>query len=180
MSPLDLLIGRAEIEIYAQISITMKEERQLHPYIQQAQNLDIKEVIGNAFWTDLVTNRNEEKYQTLLAGGTYLNNSQETVSFMGLTAAIAAYSFARYVIGKNHQDTPFGFMTKDNQYGTPSDSKALSMLSGQHRSAGQQYLKECLEFLCVKNTDYPLFKKADANKSKSKGVIRMTGVSREY
>jgi len=177
--PLDILIEASDIRPYAQISILLKQEDQLHPYILSAQNLDIKPVLGNAFWTDLLTNRTLEKYKALLDGGTYTKDG-ETLSYAGLKAAIASYAYARYVIGKNVQDTPFGMQVKESDYSSQPSQKLLAQNSSNHSMAGQQYLAEVIDFLNENLTTYDKFNSCKADKSKSKGTIRMTGASKEF
>jgi len=177
MPQLDILIGKSDIEPYAQVSIFATEEKQLQPYILAAQNLDIKPVLGNSFFTNLVANRNSTIYKALLEGGEYTYQSK-TYSFTGLKAAIAAYTYARYVMGKNTQDTAFGFISKESEYSTPATDKALAAKSSIHTMSGQQYLDECIEFLNRNKSTYPLYDSGKVDETKTKGNIRITGVSR--
>ncbi len=176
---LDVLIGRAHIEPYAQISQLLVDDKQLHPYTLAAQNLDIKPVLGNIFWTDLLANRLSTIYQTLLEGGTYLSGS-DTYSFAGLYAAIASYTYARYVLGKNVQDTPFGFVQKESEYTNPVSDKSIAQKAQTHIMAGQQYLSECVAYLNANESTYPKYRAQGCGDRslQGKGVIKLTGVSR--
>lgn len=177
MAQLDILIARSDIEAFAQVSGLTKEEKQLHPYILAAQNVDIKKVLGNAFWTDLVNNRTSAKYKTVLEGGEYTVDGK-TLTFSGLKAAIACYSYARYVMGKNAQDTPFGFMTKESNFGTPADRKLLSEISRDNIASGQYYLNEVVEFLKNDPDTYDLFDSCDSDNKRTTGVVRITPASK--
>lgn len=177
MAVLDILIDASDIRPYAQVSILIEQEDQLHPYILAAQNNDIKPILGNVFWTDLVQNRNLQKYKDLMEGGNYTKEG-DTLSFSGLKAAIAEYTYARYVMGKNIQDTPFGMVTKESDYTQPASAKQLAEVAAAHRSAGQNYLMEVIDFLNQNTTTYDKYKQTCGSNPVAKGVIRLTPISK--
>lgn len=172
---IDILIGKGDIEAYAQVSILANVEKQLNHYILAAQNLDVKPFLGNAFWTDLMEKHREDPYKLLLSGGTYTYNDV-IYSFSGLKAAIASYTYSRYVLTRNAQDTAFGIVNKTTDFSEPVSDKYLSLISNQHKMAGQAYLNEVDEFLKRNLSDYPLYKTESCNegKKRTKGSIRMT------
>lgn len=176
MAVLDILIGRSDMEPYAQMSILITEEKQLHPFILAAQNNDLKPVLGNVLWTDLVENRLQANYAKLLDGGTYTKDG-ETHSFSGLKAAIAEYTYARYCMGKNIQDTPFGMVVKESDYSSPASAKQLAEVAAAHRLAGQHYLEEAIAFIKATIADYPKYESCQS-KTTAKGAIHFTPVSK--
>jgi hypothetical protein len=156
MNQLDLLVTKADFAPYVQISKTVDEEKFLQPNILHAQNLDVKPVFGNAAFTDLINNKNEDKYQSLLNGGTYVDAGL-TLTFQGLKASIVLFAFSRYILTKNIVDTSFGLVSKDTDVSTPVDMKSKQAVAQQARAAGQAYLDECLHFLCLFPQVYTLF-----------------------
>ena len=177
MAVLDILIDANDIRPYAQVSILIEQEDQLQPYILAAQNNDIKPILGNVFWTDLVQNRTAKKYLTLLDGGTYTKDG-ETLSYSVLKAAIAEYTYARYVMGKNVQDTPFGMVTKESDYTQSASAKQLAEVAAAHRSAGQNYLMEVMDFLNDNTDTYDKYKQTCGSNPVAKGVIRLTPITK--
>lgn len=176
MEQLNLLIGKADIEPYAHVSLNVKDEKYLAPSILQAQNLDIKPVFGNAFWTDLLSNYTDANYQTLLNGGEY-TLSGKVYSFQGLKSAIACFSYARYIYTRNVVDTPFGMVNKNSDYTTPADAKSLTQLASFARNSGEQYLQESIKYVKDNLALFPLWD--DCGKvATSKGSARITPASR--
>lgn len=176
MEQLTLLIGKGDFEPYVQVSTNLKDDRFLAPHILQAQNLDVKPVLGNPLWTDLLKNYTTDDYQTLLNGGEYTAEGLE-VSFQGLKAAIASFAYARYIYARNAVDTPFGMVTKTSEYTQAVDLKTLTQVANFARNSGEQYLQECLNFLSLNLTTYPLFEEA-CKRRHSKGSFKITPASR--
>jgi hypothetical protein len=48
------LITLANIQDVKSISLNVNETKQLSPYILEAQNFDLRELIGDAFYLDLI------------------------------------------------------------------------------------------------------------------------------
>lgn len=175
VNQIDILIGKSDIEVYAQVSILASAEKQLNHFILAAQNLDIKPFLGNAFWTDILSHFRDDKYQFLLTGGEYVYEDS-TYSFSGLKAALSSYTYSRYVLTRNVQDTAFGMVNKVSEFSEPASDKYLSLISNQHKMAGQAYLNEVDEFLRRKKDTYPLYKNESCTEGEKrpKGSIRMT------
>lgn len=177
MEQLNLLIGKSDIEPYAHVSMNLKDEKYLAPSILQAQNLDIKPVFGNVFWTDLLINVNDDNYQSLLNGGEYSKDGK-TYMFQGLKAAIACFTYARYVYSRNIVDTPFGMVQKNSDYSTPADTKALTQIGSFARNSGEQYLQESLKYVKDNIALFPVFADNCGTKATSKGSSKITPASR--
>ena len=176
-TPVFLLITKADIKPYAQIALQSRDEEMLLPHILAAQNIDVAQVLGNSFFTDLIQNRNELKYRTLLEGGTY-DYEGETKTFQGLSAAIACYTYSRYILAKNAIDTPFSVVAKTNEFSEQADAKLIMKVSSDKRSEGTMYLNQVMEFLEDNYQDYPLFKSSCKDTIKKQSISRLTPASR--
>jgi len=177
MDQLNLLIGKSDFEPYLQVSVNLKDERHLAPHILQAQNLDIKPVLGNALYTDLVKNYTDTNYQELLNGGEYVKDGK-TLSFQGLKAAIASYSYARYIYARNAVDTPFGMVTKTSDYTTAVDAKTLTQVANFARNSGEHYLQEVVAYLNDNTDEFPLWTGSCGNRMNGKRSYKITPASR--
>jgi hypothetical protein len=174
---LDLLIGREEVAAVAQLSSNTKIST-LQTHILNAQNIDCKQVLGNAAWTDLIKNKDEEKYQDLLNGKEYEYNGQ-TLSFVGLKYAIANYTFARYLLQKNVNDASFGAVVKTTDVSEPADAKSIAIQVAEKKSVGQMYLNECVAFMSAFPEVYDIYNGQFQKPSASpKGVASIHFVDR--
>ena len=129
----------------------------LQPHILAAQLVDVKSVLGNPLYTDLIANRYDVKYKDLLEGGTYTNSNNNTVTFQGLKAALACYTYARYMMSKNAVDTPFGMVAKTNEYSEKADASIVHTIASAKRSEATAYLNECIEYIKNNLTTYTMY-----------------------
>lgn len=178
MEQITLLINRTDIIPYCQVAIHSREEEMLQTHILASQLVDIKGVLGNALYTDLIANRLETKYVTLLEGGTYVNDDGYTISFQGLKSAIACYTYARYMLSKNAVDTPFGMVAKTSDYSEKADSGIITSIASAKRNEGSAYLQECIQFIKDNIDDYPLYENGCYKKQSSKFIHKLTQASR--
>jgi hypothetical protein len=76
------------------------------PIIEQAQLIDVKPLLGDRFYFDLINNLDNEKYQPLLDGCAFTY----FISYAhdGIKALLADYFMAKYVLQVNTNFGPFG------------------------------------------------------------------------
>lgn len=176
--PITLLINRSDIVPYAQIAIHQRDEEMLQPHILSAQNVDIRPVLGEAFWTDLIQNRTQTKYLTLLDGGTYTDDNGNVVTFQGLKSAIACFTYARYIMYKNAVDTPFGVVSKVTEYSQMSDTKLILSIASDKRNEGSLYLQNCIAYIEQNEATYTLFGSTARTSSTGKFIHKLTIASK--
>lgn len=153
------------------------EDARLKASIEEAQNFDIKKVIGDAFFYDVDTKYNTSPADAdivkLVDGGTYLDCQGNTVYFDGLAKAVKYYALARYRKKQPINDTAFGVVFKNDNYSTPLDYKTLNASIEDARASGLGYLNDVLKFLNESKDIYPLYKLNSDNKRKP---LRITAV----
>jgi hypothetical protein len=174
---LDLLISKTDVANYAQISANVNEEKYLQPHILHAQNIDLKPVFGSIFWTDLILNRADDNYKQLLDGGEYVVDGKTKI-FQGLKAAIALFSYSRYISSKNIVDTNFGLVTKDTDVSSAVDLKSKQFASQQARAAGQVYLSEAIEYIEDNISIFTLYASNGNCKTIAKTIPNLSSISR--
>lgn len=107
--------------------------------ITQAHS-DLSEVLGGAFYFDVINNKDDAEYQELLNGGTYVFNSN-TYKHAGLKSLVADYTYSRYLYVANINHTPFGMTQKNGQ-----DSEAVNrnilkdMIKQNNKDASMKWL----------------------------------------
>lgn len=130
----------------------------INPIISQAQDVDLRDYLGAAFYFDVLANLETEKYQPLLSGGTFMKN---TVTYYqeGLKSLLADLFMARFVIQINTNITPFGAVTNMSNGSEPTDRNTLKDIAQMNREmAGSKweiikmYLEENKALFPINNT----------------------------
>ena len=106
-----LLIKRETIALYKQIAKTVYDDV-LNQNILEAQFQDLKPLLGDNLYYDLLTN--VANYSQLLIGGAYSDSSGVTYYNEGLNKCLTYYTYARYTMFGGVTDTPFSMVQKLN------------------------------------------------------------------
>lgn len=165
------LITFNDFEPYRELTGNLDVNERLNPYINQAQIFDLKELMGNQFYTDLVNNSSDTNYQDLLNGGDYTYNNL-VYSFTGLKAVIVMFAYARLLANQNINVTRFGVVFKNNNdVSDRVDTKTLQAAISNAKEQAKAYWNECTEFLCNNSTDYPLWGDDPTVSPRKKGSV---------
>lgn len=169
------LVTRTDFEKYVQIAELGNDARTLDVHIVNAQSVDLKQIFGNAFWTDLEANYDQAPYEELLNGGIYTSDGFD-YSFAGLKAAIVMYAMARRRMNSGAIDSPWGMVQKTSEFSQPVSSATRQMMVDEARSLGSAYLNECIQYIERNINSFPLY--SACTKVKSKGAVRISSISR--
>jgi hypothetical protein len=166
------LITFSDFEPYRELTGNLDVTERLTPYITQAQNFDLKPLMGNQFYVDVVNNPASTENVLLLDGGDYVYNNN-TYTFTGLKAVIVMFAYARFLQNQNINVTRFGIVFKNNNdVSERVDTKTLQFAVTNAKDQAISYWNECIEFLCNNSTDYPLWgDDAPANPKTKKNVV---------
>jgi hypothetical protein len=106
------------------------DENKIKTIIEQAQITELKEVLGDRFYFDVLTNKNNPDYAPLFSGCSFtyfdINYYQD-----GLNSLLADYFMSKYVLQVNTNFTPFGATNKIPQDGELVDRNTLKDISTQ-------------------------------------------------
>ncbi len=133
----------------------------LQAFINEAEQLHVKPIIGDKLFIDLQKEVEEEDdskknaaLRLLLDGGTYLENeggSDETVrSFSGLKVAISYFVYAQNLMVGDIESTRYGSVVKSGDFSDRISSKERSDAYNNTLEAANAFLKECLAYCRVK------------------------------
>ena len=126
-----LLIDRAEIAKYKQISKTVNNEV-LNQHIREAQENDLKPLLGERLYNTVLANLSD--YTDLLNGSFYTVGGV-TYQNYGIKAVLAYYTFARYSMFGDVTDTPFSMVNKLNgQESTPISHSTKKAIYTENRN----------------------------------------------
>jgi hypothetical protein len=162
------LITITDIQKYKPVSSNTNTAKKIDPYILEAQMLDLRKILGDALYFDLVKNwpvpegepTDMSVYYTDLMNGKEYTHQGISYTFSGLIPVLAYYAYARYAADSSTEETATGMVTKTNQFSTPVSEKTIARKVDQARSAAFSYQLEMIDFLNRKSTSsyIPLWK----------------------
>ena len=171
------LIVLSDVQKYKTIYRAFEAELDIEAYIEEAQLLDLKQWLGDALLMQLIeqrrTNSLTPENKLLIYGGTYTYDNR-TCHVEGLCAALAYYTYARFVIRSSAKATQFGMVTKTDNYSEPVSDAKLSKMKGESVEAAEAYKQDVILLLTRKPEDYPLYASCKSS-SKRKQKIRIIG-----
>ena len=174
------LIVLSDIQDFRSVSSNLTDDRIDH-LILEAQLLDIRPVLGPALYLDMVKNIADQIYVDLFNGVEYLDKSiNADVSFEGVRAALAYYSYARLLLNQDLHVTASGLVEKDEQWSKATEEKRIIRQVSAAREAARAHEKEYLAFLRENSTDYPIYLKTCVTTNAVKGSITISKVQRGH
>lgn len=173
---MNVLVDLSDFTSFRQLTSNI-DMNKLNPYIIEAQNFDLRPVLGEAFFYDIIVNPTTIPHNTLINGNDYQNSDDKTVHFEGLKAALCYFAYARYIESGGTHSTSYGLVSKTNDYSQPTPDKTIARMVTQARSSAKGYLDDVLKFLSLNADDYPLWKQGCGQSvMKATGGIKITAV----
>ena len=172
------LITITDIQDYKPLSKNTDTKKKLDPFIQEAQEFDLRPFMGDEFYLKLIT-----EFQTLpvsfpdsnysdLWNGSIWTKGGRTYENPGLKAVLVYYSYARYLNKANTNSTAFGMVGKENPDSTPITDRTIDRLVGQSMNGAKAYLNRVEHFI---NCNSALFPEYDCGVDlKISGAIRIS------
>lgn len=131
-----LLIQLSDISAIESISANTDFNKKIRPHIIKAQDLDVRPLLGEQLWLDVLGNIGN--YVNLLNEHTYTYKDKK-YQHPGLKAVIVEYTLSRYKPAINIHDTPFGLVEKENPYSTRVSDKTIAREVSRFTSAAETY-----------------------------------------
>ena len=151
------------------------DERDIDPVIDEAQEFDLKPVLGRELYLDFLTNITDTKYQDLLNGKTYTPTGYTNpVQFQGIKEVLKYYVYARMVVLDGVKNTNSGFVQKTLENSERLSGSQRTQMIAQARSGARAHEDEMVFFLNNFYTTYPLWQ-CSLRKNKGYG-FRMRAV----
>lgn len=143
------------------------EEERLTTAVDEAQNTDLKPLLGAAQFADLIINRAAVKYVKLLDGETYTNANGEVIIYPGLKFALIYWTMAHFYLRQQTTVGTHGIVRKRDDRSDAVDGKEIARQVHQFRSVAMAYWNDVETYLREKKTTYPLYKSTCAGSTKS-------------
>lgn len=148
----------------------------IDPVIREAQDFDLKPVLGAALFQDMMDNLTVAKYRTLLDGENYTpTGATSPIHFTGLKAVLKYYVYARLLVVDGVKSTNSGFVQKSLENSERIAGTQRTQMIAQARSGAKAYEDEMISYLNNYSTTYPLWGCATVRKNKGWG-FRMRAV----
>lgn len=150
-----MLIDKAEIYKYRQISKSVRDDK-INPHIEDAEFLDLRPLLGELLYHDIVKTPTDPKYTKLLDPHTYTYEDNE-YQHLGLKRVLSLYSYARYILMGTFTDTGFGFVQKKTQDSDSVAETSRRSIYKKDQDAAFKYFSEISLFLDRNSDDYHLW-----------------------
>lgn len=123
------------------------DEARLLAYITEAEQMNVKPVLGERLFKRLLDEGDtDETLIMLLGGGTYTDADGQPHTFTGLKTAMAYFVYAQNVMSGDFQSTRFGMVVKNGDYSTALSSKERSDTYNNAIEVASFYLDECVSY----------------------------------
>ena len=150
-----ILINKQQLNKYFQIGQGVSEN-DINKYIQEAQELDLKPLLCEDFYFDLVSKPTEEKYKKVIEGGEFDHNGQ-TRYFSGIEKVLAYFTFARLILKSHIVSTTHGFKVKQTDYSKDPESAERKNYYYSNRKDANTFFEEVKKYIELNSYDYPLW-----------------------
>lgn len=148
-----LLINKAKVTSLLQVAIGV-DETEFNRYIEEAQKFDLKKLLHEDFYFDLLENKDNDPWKKLIDGADYTHNNRN-YSFEGLASVLAYYSYARFFLNCNNVSTSFGIVQKTNPSSTPADLQERKNVYYEKRANADDLWQDVLKYITRNRELFP-------------------------
>lgn len=114
--------------------------------IEEAQNIDIRPRIGDAFFVRLFDETDKEA-QAALEGGTYTDDCGNTRIYAGIRKALAYYAYGRIVRAGSGVQTRYGYVEKYGDNSQVADRADRVSAYQEAFAIADHYLAETMQYI---------------------------------
>lgn len=127
-----LLINRSDFDGRVDISANLSDKK-LNQHILHAQDFDLRDLMGDNFYFDMLAKFRTEPYKSLIEGRFYPKDGVQR-NFEGLKAVIAYFTAAKLIFELDLTITPNGIYSKRNEYSDAIDDKTKLFRANQYKN----------------------------------------------
>lgn len=171
-----MLITPEQIAQFKQLTASLSSPKVLEPYIQEAQEFDLRPFLGDELYADLLDKYDQaqmtDAYKELYNGCTYTYGGI-TYKHEGVVPILAYFTYARYAKRSNITSTKYGLVQKTNDFSQPISSADRAQQVNDARSGAIVYQERVRHFLNANEATYPLWR---GGHKRRKSAIKITAV----
>lgn len=120
---MELLITKADVARILQVAIGYNEN-EFNNFIREAQDFDLKPLLCEDFYFELLEKKEDTEWKKLIEGGNYNVNRY----FRGIGDALAYFTYARFIRKSNNVSTSHGFTVKKTPHSEPISTEEKDKL----------------------------------------------------
>lgn len=150
---LNLLINKAKVSSLLQVAIGVTDA-EFNKFIEEAQKFDLKPLVCEEFFYDLLKNKDQENFVSLINGGLYVFEEKD-YAHDGLKGVLAYFAFARFQLQSQAVSTSHGIVQKTTPYSTPISLEDRRSTYYKKREEANMMMADVVKFIERKIADYP-------------------------
>ncbi|WP_445454110.1 DUF6712 family protein [Flavobacterium sp. 25HG05S-40] len=150
---LNLLINKAKVSELLQIAIGVPEA-EFEKYIEEAQKLDLKKLMCDEFYYDLLKNKGQANFVALINGGDY-EYENKSYSHDGLSRVLAYFTYARFQLNSPVVSTSHGMVIKSTPHSEAVSLEERRSTYYKKREDASEFMTEVVKFIERNIEDYP-------------------------
>mgnify|MGYP000010403074 CR=1 FL=1 len=167
-----LLINKNDFKEFKQLSKGVDIER-IEQYITEAQDIDIRKLICDDFYFDIIKNWQEPAYKKLLHGETYTDADDIEREYKGLKTVIVYFAYSRYCMRGGVVDTGFGMVQKVNENSQAISGTEKRDMRDSSIQTALTYWVDVKTYLEEKKSTFPKWQKCNSCGSQSKSTSKI-------
>lgn len=162
-----LLINKNDFKEFKQIS-KGRDIELIEQYVTEAQDIDIRSLICDKFYFDILKNWQLPAYQKLIHGETYTDEDGVEIEYKGLKPVLVYYAYSRYCMRGSVVDTAFGMVQKTNENSQPISGVEKRDMRDTSIHTALRYWLDVKKYLKEKEETFPKWSECNECKSSSK------------
>ncbi len=152
---MELLLNRTDVEKYFQVAIG-RNDKDFNKFIQQAQMFDLRNLLPEKFFYDMIKNKDEASYQKLINGGEYTYEDYP-YQHEGIKGVLAHFIYGTYLFKGGITDTSFGQVIKQTPHSDPVDFKERKDWYYKHREHAGVLFEDVKNYLDRNKEQFPIW-----------------------
>lgn len=160
-----LLTNKAKVSLLLSVAIGV-DESEFNKYIEEAQKFDLKPLVCEDFFYDLLNNKDTEPWKALVDGGNYEHETR-TYFHDGIAGVVAYFAYARFFLNSNNVSTSFGIVQKSNPNSNPTELAERKNTYYDKRTNANELFTDVKRFIERKKADYPSWECGGCGSSES-------------
>jgi hypothetical protein len=139
------LINKATVSAKLQVAIGYSEA-DFNTFIDEAQIFDIKPLLCENFYADLLAKKDEPAYKLLIDGGSYLYN-ERNIEFPGIADVLSYFTYARFALKSNFVSTSHGFSVKKTPVSDPVSEGEKAHIYNHYRKDANTLFEDVKKYI---------------------------------
>ena len=170
---MEAIISSDTIKEYRELADTISDIKAIDPFILEAQNIELRDFLGDALFNVLIANQDDGGiYQTLIDGEDYTYNTH-TVTYDGLKPLLCYIACARMLSQHGIKITRFGVVRKHSDESEHADDGSVARFITKLRATAKVYEGRAKQYLDTKRLVYTLWGASESSEMRSSIKVTM-------